>query len=84
MCRLCHMCSLWMIVLCLGGLKCKCSVLRRNIDLYSLGSGQLINFEKSTIFFSLNTPVSVRDYFGNQMHVQEVTDFHFPMLTRLR
>lgn len=52
----------------------ECEGLREVIDLYSLGSGQLINFDKSTVCFSPNTATVTRDYFGELLQVREVKD----------
>lgn len=50
----------------------ECVGLIRVIDLYNLGSGKLINFGKSTIYFSRNIFGDIRDYFGQQMRVRKL------------
>ncbi|XP_031131672.1 uncharacterized protein LOC116033057 [Ipomoea triloba] len=48
---------------------------RNCLLLYSRASGQVVNFEKSSIMFSTNTRSDMRDHVASVFHVQQVQDF---------
>ena len=45
------------------------------LDLYAVASGQCINFEKSSVYFSSNTSRVQRDSIKNVLRVREVEKF---------
>ena len=45
------------------------------LELYVVASGQCINLEKSSVFFSNNTSRMQRDWIKNELGVQEVEKF---------
>nr|KYP48093.1 Transposon TX1 uncharacterized [Cajanus cajan] len=49
-----------------------CSKLREILDLYERASGQSINFQKSEIFYSRNTPNSIRISINSELHITEI------------
>ena len=53
----------------------KVQVLMDILDLYTSTSGQCINFDKSSIYFSSNTDVRHREWIKNTLGVKEVARF---------
>lgn len=48
-------------ILFLSADEINCKILKRILEMYCKESGQLVNLEKSTIFFSANTPSKIKD-----------------------
>ncbi|BFG35167.1 hypothetical protein CerSpe_214410 [Prunus speciosa] len=46
-----------------------CAAIERILKSYCQASGQVVNFEKSSIYFSPNTPQQLREKVGNILHV---------------
>uniref|UniRef100_A0A803PV88 Reverse transcriptase domain-containing protein n=1 Tax=Cannabis sativa TaxID=3483 RepID=A0A803PV88_CANSA len=47
-----------------------CDALKEALTLYNLATGQSVNYSKSSILFSPNTPPSVRSYFFDSLHLE--------------
>ncbi|KAL4347013.1 hypothetical protein GQ457_17G011280 [Hibiscus cannabinus] len=48
--------------------------LKHILHLYTQTSGQLVNYDKSTVYFSPNIPASDRDHISTILHIREVHD----------
>ncbi|KAK8477912.1 hypothetical protein V6N11_019521 [Hibiscus sabdariffa] len=48
--------------------------LKQILHLYTQSSGQLVNYDKSTVYFSPSIPASDRDHISTILHIREVHD----------
>ncbi|KAM1606865.1 hypothetical protein PS1_028017 [Malus domestica] len=62
------------ILLFLKANRQNCCSLVQLIDEYCAASGQAVNFQKSSVFFSSNTPYEVSRELGHILHMQVVND----------
>ena len=53
----------------------KCGMIKKCLDAYERASGQVVNFQKSSIFFNCNMPIQLKDELCNFLRVR-VTEDH--------
>lgn len=56
-----------------GATPSECKTLKTILDVYAQASGQIINYDKSSIFFSTNTPLETRDEIKQIFNLEAVS-----------